>query len=230
MAKRTWQTYAVEFLSIFVAVISAFALNNWNDNRKERRAESKILTEIWNGLQKDSTDVAVNILGHEQGIRACKFWVKVFSGQTPNMDTIQQYYFMITRDFTSIQNSSGYETLKSRGFELIQHDSLRSNLIELYEYDYQTLQKLEEEYAELQFHNSYFHELNHFIAPHLQFDPKGNIIGLDLPIELKETDRKLLLSYLWKIHINRLFIVRFYREVETKINTLRQEIRMELAQ
>jgi heme O synthase-like polyprenyltransferase len=50
---RNLRKYAFEFLSIFIAVIAAFALNNWNDNRKDRIAESKILTEISNGLELD---------------------------------------------------------------------------------------------------------------------------------------------------------------------------------
>ena len=53
MKKRNWRKYSVEFLSIFTAVISAFALNNWNDNRKDQNAEQKILIEIKNGLEKD---------------------------------------------------------------------------------------------------------------------------------------------------------------------------------
>ena len=49
--------YAFEFVSIFIAVISAFALNNWNDHRKDREAEEKILIEIDKGLDKDLYDL-----------------------------------------------------------------------------------------------------------------------------------------------------------------------------
>ena len=41
-----WKKHGFEFLSIFIAVISAFALNNWNDNRNADKSESKILIEI----------------------------------------------------------------------------------------------------------------------------------------------------------------------------------------
>lgn len=36
MKKGNWKKYGIEFLSIFIAVIAAFALNNWNDNRRDR--------------------------------------------------------------------------------------------------------------------------------------------------------------------------------------------------
>ena len=61
--KAKWKKYSFEFLSIFVALISAFALNNWNDNRKDSLAESKILLEILNGLEKDKKDIELNVKG-----------------------------------------------------------------------------------------------------------------------------------------------------------------------
>lgn len=75
------QDYAFEFLSIFIAVLSAFGLNNWNENRCNAKAENKILIEISNGLKKDIQDVALNIEGHQFGLKATQFWRKVITGQ-----------------------------------------------------------------------------------------------------------------------------------------------------
>jgi len=77
--KRKWRNYTFEFLSIFIAVISAFALNNWNDNRRDELAETKILNEIVNGLHKDIEDNEINILGHEMGMQSNKFWRKIIN-------------------------------------------------------------------------------------------------------------------------------------------------------
>jgi hypothetical protein len=222
------KNYTFEFLSIFVAVISAFALNNWNDNQRDREAESKILSEIYNGLEKDLHDVHLNTLGHEQGIRSCQYWRKVVDNEDPEPDSLINHYFSLCRDFVSIQNTSGYEALKSRGFELIKNDSLRTNIISLYEFDYQTLEKLEEEYDEIQFHQSYFKELNAIIAPHLEYDSIRNISGINLPMNLSEDEKKVFISYLWKISVNRKFILQVYRDVEDRIKALRMDIENEL--
>ena len=171
-----WKEYAFEFLSIFIAVILAFALSSWNDNRRERQAESKILIEILNGIQKDKVDFLSNTQGHKAGIEACQFWRKVLSEDqvTPN-SSIQRFYILLTRDFITIQNASGYETLKAKGFEIIDNDSLRSEIISLYEFDYQIIEKLEEEYYENQFQKNYFRDINRVIAPHLIYKSDGNI-------------------------------------------------------
>lgn len=225
---KTWTRFGFEFLSIFIAVIAAFALDNWNDNRKERLAESKILAEIHHGLEKDLEDINTNIFGHEEGLKSIRYFKNLLAGQAVAEDSVMQHYLNLTRDFVSIQNTSGYETLKSRGLELIDNDSLRTRIISLYEYDYTTLKKLEEEYYELQFQANYFESINSYIAPHFRFDEQKNFVGIQTPLGLPEKEEKMLLSYLWKISVNRNFILRYYRIVKMKIEAIQNEIAQEI--
>lgn len=228
MKKLNFAKYGFEFLSIFIAVLSAFALNNWNDNRKDSISESKILVEISNGLGKDLEDITVNVGGHKAGIRACEFWRKVLENEEVTFDSLKQFYFDFSRDYISIQNISGYETLKSKGLELIEDDSLRLKIISVYEYDYSILRKFEEEYKENQFHESYFKALNDVFAPNFTFDEKGDISGMNVPINIPKSERKILLSYLWKIKTNRNFILYFYNQVEGNVKELKGLIEEEL--
>ncbi|MDW3652090.1 MAG: hypothetical protein R8P61_33760 [Bacteroidia bacterium] len=229
MKETSWKNYGLEFLSIFIAVISAFALTNWQENQREREAELKILTEIQHGLEKDIEDVLLNIKGHEAGLKACSYWARLVNGQETSTDTLREYYLDLTRDFISIQNVSGYETLKSRGLELIEDDSLRFDIISLYEYDYEILLKFEEEYQEMQFQRSYYHELNDIIAPNLLFDERGDIADIELPLKISSKEKKLFLSYLWKININRNFILRYYKALKGKLEKLQTKIDSHLA-
>ena len=225
---KNWKKYTLEFLSIFIAVISAFALNNWNENRNNRNAESKILSEIRNGLEKDLEDIRLNVFGHQTGMKAANYFRELMANKPISKDSLMFHYFNLTRDFVSIQNTSGYETLKSKGLELIQNDSLRTKIISLYEYDYNTLRKLEEEYYELQFQENYFKEINNSISQNLQFNENKLITGISIPLKLNPGEEKILLTYLWKIQSNRNFILQYYSEVESKIKKLRMEIENEL--
>jgi hypothetical protein len=38
---ENWKKIGIEFLSVFIAVISAFALNNYNENRRAKISEIK---------------------------------------------------------------------------------------------------------------------------------------------------------------------------------------------
>jgi hypothetical protein len=219
-----WITYGVEFLSVFMAVILAFALSNWNEGRKSRTAENKILTEIYYGLEKDLEDVNINKYGHEMGMKAAEYFKKLANGQAVDKDSFTRKYINLTRDFISIQNKTGYEALKSRGLELIQNDTLRKKVTALYEFDYNMLQKFEEEYHEAQFQENYFHKINAILAPYLLFDKDGNLTGVRSPIQLSERDRNAILSYLFKIEVNRRLILGYYPNVQENIKMLREEI------
>lgn len=216
-----WKRSGFEFLSIFIAVVSAFALNNWNENRRANESESKILTEIANGLEKDIEDIRTNMKGHEKGIIASSYFRDILANRDVNSDSIMWHYHYLTRDFISIQNIAGYQTLKSRGLELIKDDSLRLKIISLYEYEYNTLRKLEEEYHEMQFFENYFHFINKSLAVNFKFNEDQNIIGINLPLTIDPNDRKIILLYLWKIQVNRIFILECYSEIEKKINEVR---------
>lgn len=223
-----WKKYGFEFLSIFVAVISAFALNNWNDNRKNHNAEIKILTEIYNGLEKDINDINQNEFGHKMGIEAIGYFRDLLAQKPVAEDSLMFHYFNLTRDFVSIQNTSGYETLKSRGLELIENDSLRTKIISTYEYDYNTLRKLEEEYFESQFQENYFKEINSSISRNFEFDENKALTGIRLPLKISEDEEKALLTFLWKIQVNRNFVLLYYSEVKKKVEELRSEIEKEI--
>lgn len=223
-----WKKYLFEFLSIFIAVFAAFALDSWKESRKDQLIERKILIEIHKGLDKDLQDIKENEKGHRQGIRAAEYFRNILVEQQVQQDSLKQHYFNLFRDFISIQNVSGYETLKSKGLESISNDSLRSNIIALYEYDYNTLRKLEEEYSESQLHESYFREFNTVMAPNFNIDRNGVFPSIRLPVKISESEKKILIVDLWKIQVNRLFILKFYFDVEKNIKNLQSEIEKEL--
>lgn len=223
-----WEKYAIEFLSVFIAVLSAFALNNWNENRRADKSENKILIEIENGLEKDIEDIRQNKQGHDNGINACNYFRMALADQKVNTDSLMIHYRFLTRDFISIQNTAGYETLKSRGLELIENDSLRLQIISLYEFNYSILRKLEEEYAEMQFQESYFNEINQILAPSFQFDSNNKITGIDIPLKLSDNQKKTLLLYLWKIQGNRNYILKYYTLIETRVLEVQKKINNEI--
>ena len=70
----------------------------------------------------------------------------------------------------------------------------------------------------MQFQESYFKEINGYLAPSFIFDEKGNMTKIDLPLKLSVSEKNILLSYLWKIQVNRNFILYFYSDIENKVN------------
>lgn len=222
--------YGFEFLSIFVAVVSAFALNSWKEGRNDLQTEQKILLEIRNGLRKDTLDIRGNIEGHKQGIESIRFFRKCIT--LDNLDSIKQdslsmYYFGLTRDFIAVLNTSGFEALKSKGLEIISDDSLRAKIIDLYEFDYKILKEMEEDYDEMNFHANYFPTLNAILVQYLVFDNNGNLVGLNTKAKISESDRKIVQSLFLKMQLNRMYMIFYYNGVLDKIRKLDRLIKGE---
>jgi len=228
IVSKDWMKYGVEFLSIFIAVVSAFALNNWNENKNNRAVEHRILTEINNGLDKDLGDLKLNETGHQQGVDAISYFKRMIAKQTVAKDSFLFHYLNLNRDFVSIQNTSGYKVLQSKGLEIIRNDSLRSKIIALYEYDYITLRKLEEEYGELQFQDNYFKEINEALAPNFEFDADKKLIGIILPLKIDKQNEAIILSYFWKMNLNRNWIMKLYAEVKDHVDQAKSAIDQEI--
>ena len=213
---------------IFISVILAFALTEWSNNQGKKVSEEKIFLEILNGLKKDSIDLTGNIDAHKNGVKACNYWRKVITENKADKDSLIGYYFLLTRNVISIQNISGYETLKSKGLETIKNDTLRAKIINLYEFDYQVMKKFEEDYKENQFFDNYFFQINEKIAPNLKFDSNGNIYDIHLPLNNTNSEKNTLLSYLWKIQMSRTERTYAGKSLKKKINTLYKEIDAEI--
>jgi len=223
-----WKKLLMEFLSIFSAVLLAFALNNWNDNRKVKNVETNILKEVYNGLELDAKDVELNVLGHEHGIRATNYFRRLLLGNPVNHDSIAVYRRILVRDFISIQNTSGYESLKSQGLNVIENDELRREIISLYEYNYKLVEKIEEQYAAQQFFTSYASRFNSALAPNIEFDENQAVAGLKLPLTLTDKERKGLLLDLYTISEDRTFTIKFYKKVSDQIEKTKKLIEKEV--
>ncbi len=228
MKKRSIKAYSFEFLLIFVAVISAFALNTWNDNRKSKLAEQKILGEIYEGLYKDSLDLEVNRKGHLTSIEATRYFNDIIDQKEVNKDSLLLYYLFLTRDVISVQNTSGYEALKSKGLEIIENDSLRTALLSLYEFDFQKMKKFAEQYPENQYYTNYFHGINKAFSNYFIYDSVRNLKSIKTPISFEKKEKQLLRSYLWEIKVNRKLRVKACSRLNVKIGNLRQQIEAEL--
>jgi len=227
MKKIKWKKYIFEFLSIFIAVVSAFALANWNDNRNSRDSERKILTEIKNGISIDKQDFEVNINGHNLSLRANDVIRDLLNGKEISQDSIGLFYTSLFRDYTAVINRSGYESLKETGLKTITNDSLRFEIISLYDYHYGIIEILDN-VNEMQSFENYFSSINRLLHPYMEFDNNGNLIRILDPKDLSETDRKEILSYLWRLENNRKYKLGKYKSIMPVMNEVKSDIQNEI--
>lgn len=134
---RRYLIYAIgEIILVVIGILIAVQINNWNENRKDATYEQKILTEINTSLVKDleRTNQLLNedLSSKEQAIKRL---LEVVTFNRTEYDT-----FALRNDLTSARKTiyftydkGPYESLKALGLDRISNDSLRNNLVRLYE-------------------------------------------------------------------------------------------------
>lgn len=224
VVKKYFSAFAVTFIS----VILAFVLTEWSSNKNEKLSETKLLTEIDNGIQIDLKDFEANIGGHQSSLRAIALMRNWIDNEPIPQDSIGIYYNVLFRNFTPIINKSGYESLKATNLKVITNDSLRFQIINLYDYYYTIIEKLEDNVAEMQDFSTFYTPTNKIVSQYMTFDKNGKFIELKKATDLTKSQKQELLSYLWKMENNKKFKIFRYHNVIDEIKKLDQHIKNEL--
>ena len=136
-SNRLTQYLGYAFGEIFLVVIGiliALQINTWNENRKQRIYELKMLRELSNSIQKDKRYFGSMVDRLEQKENAVNELLHLRLTGMENLDSISKY-FQITRYEVLFQYNSGpYGSIKSGGIDKISNDSIRTKMEDLYEF------------------------------------------------------------------------------------------------
>ena len=141
--------YAIgEIILVVIGILIALQINNWNEFNKERESEKIILNEIRDNLLFDLVDFESNITTFQNKVTSSKSILKILESNSEYNDSIG-YFFYYLKTYPHFSNkSNGYNLLESKGLDIIQNDSLRKRITDLYEDRYQYLRTYEKERIE----------------------------------------------------------------------------------
>ncbi|WP_020571436.1 DUF6090 family protein [Neolewinella persica] len=219
--------YAIgEIVLVMIGILMALQVNNWKDTTNNKVSEQKILSEIRNGIWRDLNDFESNVYGNKEAILASDLLRNFIHKKETNQDSLSELYNYLFNNFDPVINKSGYESLKSSGLKTIKNDSLRVQIVELYDYYYTIIENnTSRQSRDLSYSN--YGRLISKLYPYIEFDDKGKLISTSTPM-LSDIERKELLKYLDLIVHSREGIVRRYQKVISRMKSLSVNIDKEL--
>jgi len=132
--------YAIgEIILVVIGILIALQINNWNNNIQQSKLERKYLSEIKNNLAFDLIDIQFNINFNESRLKSNKIILRYLDKEISYSDSLQFHFGNLIFTTRTLPNNSTYETLKSRGLEIISNDSLRQQITKLYSYVYHNI-------------------------------------------------------------------------------------------
>lgn len=142
----------IEVVVITIGIVLAYQLNAMREVEKTEDAELKVLREIKSNLELDLIDLTGNTNGHENAIKLIDS-IKNWEG--PYQDQLGEMFFRVFRDYLFLPQTSAFETLKSKGIDLISNDSIRIGTQRLYDFYYQVLIRYESNYEANQLYDDF---------------------------------------------------------------------------
>lgn len=138
----TYLLYAVgEIILVTIGILIALEVNNRNELRKSKALEIKYLKEVKDNLQFDLNDVVFNTNFNRGRLASNQAVLNYLNGE--EIDSLSFHLSNMVFTTRTLPNPSGYESLKSKGLELITNDSLRSQITTLYEFHIHNLEDFE---------------------------------------------------------------------------------------
>ncbi|WP_411767073.1 DUF6090 family protein [Winogradskyella sp. A3E31] len=132
--------YAIgEIILVVIGILIALQFNNWNTDMQTKEVQIKYLNEIANNLKADLKDVRFNIGFNETRLNASRIVLNSLDHNVTYSDSLDVYYGSLLYTTRSVVNYSAYETLKSKGLEIVTNDNLRKAITKLYSFYYQNV-------------------------------------------------------------------------------------------
>lgn len=141
-----YSRYAIgEIFLVVIGILIALQINTWNEGRKERKTERDILSEIKENLAFDLIDLENNITNFKNKATSAKSLLSILQQDIEYHDSIG-YFFSYIKAYPHLTSkTNGYNLLKTTGMGIIQNDSIRKEISDLYEDRYPYILTYEKE-------------------------------------------------------------------------------------
>ena len=136
-----YMRYAIgEIVLVVIGILIALSINNWNEFNKERKQERKVLTELLTSLEHNYNRMIFDSINRSNWNKSSDVIINHLEQNGIYSDTLNKHFQDARKPGTNLSLSyAGYEGLKNVGYNIITSDTLRKNIVELFELTHKAL-------------------------------------------------------------------------------------------
>jgi len=214
--------YAIgEIILVVIGILIALQINNWNEIRKDRQLESKILSEFHNNLNDDLKNLDLKIKESNTFLKHSSKVLDHLQNKTLLTDSLKYYYSSLIGHGNFEPTIIAYENLNSKGVDLIENENLRHAISELYSVKYYTMvedrRTVVRRFQEGQV--SLIQNRIKFIEPYEEAEPIDlEELRVDIPFQ------NMLIKNIWTLK----WVINRYEKGKEEIKSVQKKIEEEL--
>lgn len=122
-----------ETFLVVLGILIALQINNWNEYKKDRKKEKEVLLVLLETIAFNNTVFEEGIKSTERYNAFSDYVIDVLEKRIPYSDSVEQVLNRAIFKNKPEYSKIGYEYLKNAGFDIIINDSLKKEIILLFE-------------------------------------------------------------------------------------------------
>ncbi len=142
--------YAIgEILLVMIGILLALQVNNWNEERKLRAEEIKLLKVFKSSIESDTARVSGDIRDFESRNNYINIVLRHINADLPYHDSISLYLMNSTAIWMPRLDQEVFATLTSTDLNIIRNDTLKKEIISYYSFAQRRFDILISRYADI---------------------------------------------------------------------------------
>lgn len=125
-----------EIALVMIGILLALQVNNWNQQRINRNSEVKLLVQLKSNLEINETRLIESIQIEQRCASSASIIVSHIDARLPYHDSLNIHFGYAHYSGDVVISTAAYEAIKSKGFDIISNDELRTSIIELFDANY----------------------------------------------------------------------------------------------
>ena len=128
-----YRRYAIgEIVLVVIGILIALQINTWNEDRKQKKKEVKLLENLMTSLKSDLNQMNRNIKAQRKIPSSAKLLIEYFDKDLQYNDSLKYHFGNTTHLFIWDADKAVYETIKTLGADVITNEQLRKNIASYY--------------------------------------------------------------------------------------------------
>ena len=136
--------YAVgEIALVVIGILIALQINNWNEWRKDRIKETKILEDLVENLELNANTLERQMeVGFKRDSLSSQIIISFLENKLPYHDSLENHfgYALNMSSDETVLSFVGYESMRNTGFDIVRDAELKKEIIHLFELTYDQLE------------------------------------------------------------------------------------------
>ncbi|SNS51148.1 hypothetical protein SAMN05421640_0458 [Ekhidna lutea] len=130
---QKWPEYLLEILVITVGILGAFALNNWNEERKEDQLKNRLFKELHSRIRSDTLHFINTLEDNEKAGASARFLKDIIKNNEPYSEGLDTALAQLRMLKSPESDYVAFDRLNNVGIEIIDNDSLKNEIIHYYQ-------------------------------------------------------------------------------------------------